>query len=370
MEKIVIVGGGAIGLSLAYELVQHGTRVAVVDQAKVGRKASWAGAGILPPAFERTFDALEQLRKLSHGLHAEWAAKLRDETGIDTGYRVCGGIYLARRAGEAASLSATMHQWAEDGIPLERLEPRQLQELEPRLRPDSIVSAELVSYHVPDEAQLRNPRHLAALRQACQQRGVNFLENARIEGFDTEGDRITAVRTSAADLQADQFCVTAGAWTGLLMNELGITMEIHPWRGQMVLIQPPQLLIRRIVNEGPRYIVPRADYHLLIGSTMEEVGFDEGTTPEAIDGLVQFARELIPDLGELPVKQTWAGLRPGTGDGNPYIGRIPRFRNAWLGAGHMRSGIHLSTGTAVCLRQLILGQTPSVKLEPFGIERE
>ena len=370
MDKILIVGGGAIGLSLAYELVQHGQRVCVVDRAEVGRQTSWAGAGILPPAFEHTIDALEDLRKLSHGLHPDWAAKLKAETGIDTGYRRCGGIYIARGVGEAASLKATMRQWSEDGVRIELLDRPCLQQFEPSLSPDSTSSDGWVSYFLPDEAQVRNPRHLAALSMACRQRGVELLENTPIHGFDTRRERISALRTSSATLEADRFCITGGPWTGRLLKSLGIGLEMHPWRGQMVLLYQPDQLINHIINEGPRYIVPRDDGHLLIGSTMEEVGFDERTTPEAIDGLVRFAHDLIPCLRDIPVKQSWAGLRPGTGDGYPFIGLIPGFQNAWVGAGHMRSGIHLSTGTAVCLRKLILGQTPSIDLTAFRLDRE
>ena len=153
MDDCLIVGAGVVGLSLAYELAGHGLRVRVVDRQEPGREASWAGAGILPPANRATAThPLEQLRGMSHRLHAEWAARLQDETGIDTGYRRCGGIYLARTVGETAALHGLASEFREQGIEVERLSADALAQLEPAL-----ITSVRAAYLVPDEAQLRNP---------------------------------------------------------------------------------------------------------------------------------------------------------------------------------------------------------------------
>src|SRR5687768_3192644 len=176
MTDCLIVGAGVIGLSLAYELAIHGLRVRVIDRQEPGREASWAGAGILPPAnFKTALHPLDQLRGLSHRLHVEWARQLRDETGIDTGYEPCGGLYLARTAGEAATLQGLARDLQQMDIAIERLSPAALAKLEPE-----ITSSVRVAYLLPDEAQLRNPHHLRALVAACQQRGVSIVSGVDV----------------------------------------------------------------------------------------------------------------------------------------------------------------------------------------------
>ncbi|MFM2096551.1 MAG: Hydrogen cyanide synthase subunit HcnC precursor, partial [Planctomycetota bacterium] len=142
-----------------------------------------------------------------------------------------------------------------------------------------------------------------------------------------------------------------------------------PIRGQMVLFRAIPGALRHIVNEGPRYLVPRDDGLILAGSTEEEAGFDKSTTEEAIDDLIGFAGRVMPELNRDAVERTWAGLRPGTFDGMPYLGRIPECDNGFVAAGHFRSGLYLSPATAVMMSQLVLGQVPAIDLQPFRIGR-
>jgi glycine oxidase len=370
MLDCLIVGGGVIGLSLAWELTKRGRNVCVVDRGPPGREASWAGAGILPPATRRrAVHPLDQLRAASSELHPRWSAQLREKTGIDNGYRRCGGIYVARRPGEAAALAALAELWRDEEIEVEPLSTEQLAKIEPTLAPlagsDKLRSAWLL----PGEAQLRNPRHLQALLAACRGQGVEVLASCEVQAFDVERGRFAAVHTSTDTLLASDYCLCSGAWTRLLMEQLGIPSGIQPIRGQMVLFRTPQPLLSRIVNEGPRYLVPRDDGRLLAGSTEEEAGFDCSTTDEGVAGLRRFAVDLIPALAGAEVERTWAGLRPGTTDGMPYLGRIPGLENAYVAAGHFRSGIHLSPATAVEMAHLICGEPNEIDLSPFHIGR-
>ncbi len=369
VPDFLIVGGGVIGLSLAYELASHGATVQLIDRGPIGREASWAGAGILPPANLATaIDPLDRLRALSHQLHREWAVRLREETGIDNGYRECGGLYLARSAGEAASLHAFAEMLRELEIEISRLSPVEVVELEPGLR--EVASGQLkTAYSLPGEAQLRNPDHLKALRVACERRGVQISSNCEATGFDCSNGRLTAVQTDAGLLHAERYCITSGAWSERLLKQLGIATGIMPIRGQMVMFKCETPPFRRVLNEGPRYLVPRDDGRVLVGSTEEEAGFDKRTTEEGVGELVALARQLVPALRNAPIENSWAGLRPGTFDGFPYIGRMPGLDNAFAAAGHYRSGLHMSTGTAVVLRQLMLGDNPEVDLSPFRVGR-
>lgn len=365
----LIVGGGVIGLSLAYELANHGVTVQLIDRGPIGREASWAGAGILPPANLATaIDPLDRLRALSHQLHREWSVRLCEETGIDNGYRECGGLYLARSAGEAASLHAFAEMLRELEIEIERLSPAEVVELEPALR--ELAADQLrAAYSLPGEAQLRNPDHLKALRLACERRGVQILPDCGATGFECSNGRVTAVRTEVGLLHADRYCITSGAWSERLLRELGIATGIMPIRGQMVMFKCESRPFRRILNEGPRYLVPRDDGRVLVGSTEEEAGFDKSTTEQCLGELAALAKQLVPELRDAPIANSWAGLRPGTFDGFPYIGRMPGLDNAYAAAGHYRSGLHMSTGTAVVLCQLMLGDNPEVDLSPFRVGR-
>jgi glycine oxidase len=371
MEDCLILGAGVIGLSIAYELSSHGLRVRVVDRGRAGQESSWAGAGILPPAnIETAEHPLEQLRGLSHNLHSEWAQRLREETGIDTGYRRCGGIYLARSPGEAASLAGLADLLGSLRVEMHRLSWQELIELEPGLQP-LVESGRLRgAYLLPDEAQLRNPRHVAALLAACRRRGVTVDEGVTLGKIVFHRRRIEAIESPAGELRAERFCFCTGAWTYDLLMRLNVATGILPVRGQMVLFRGSAPPFRRVLNEGPRYLVPRDDGFVLVGSTEEEVGFDKRTTVEAIDELTQLARDLVPALQHFTIEQTWAGLRPGTLDGFPYLGNIPGLDNAFVAAGHFRSGLHLSTGTAVVLSQLLRGETPQIDLSPFRVDRD
>jgi len=383
MDDVLIIGGGVIGLSLAWDLARHGQRVRVIDQGEPGREASWAGAGILPPAVLRPNDhPAEQLRGLACRLHSEWAAELRGLTGFDNGYRRCGGIYLARKPGEAATLSAWMETLRAEGIEASRLSIEELDEIEPGLslgRADrlSVSKPNRTEYSVPStlalvlpgESQLRNPRHLKALMAACQQCSVTITPNVIATGFKIAGNELSEIQTPNGTLRAQQFCFTAGAWTGQILNRLGMATGILPIRGQIVLFRCAKPPITRIVNEGSRYLVPRDDGRVLAGSTEEETGFDKRTTDVAVAELTKFARGLVPALDDAEIERTWAGIRPGSFDGLPYLGRLPGLKNAFVAAGHFRTGLYLSPATAVVMSELMRGEKPQIDLGPFRVGR-
>ena len=387
MDDVLIIGGGVIGLSLAWDLAKHGRSVRVIDQSDPGSEASWAGAGILPPAvLNPSQHPSEQLRGLACQLHPQWAAELQSLTGIDTGYRRCGGLHLARTPGEAAALAAWADLNREEGIEVVRLSNADLHEIEPGIAEPSIStraaakvfgikpsvpsrSPIAAAFLLPNESQLRNPRHLKALAAACQLTGVRITPNVAASELIRHGEELAGVPTSAGLLRAKNYCFAAGSWTGQMLKWLGISVGILPIRGQIVLFHCQKAPISRIVNEGSRYVVPRDDGHVLAGSTEEEVGFDKRTTEEAIGDITDFARSLVPALRDAPIERTWAGLRPGSFDGLPYLGSLPGLKNAFVAAGHFRTGLYLSPATAVVMSRLIRGEEPQIDLAPFRVGR-
>ncbi|HTU27631.1 MAG TPA: glycine oxidase ThiO [Pirellulales bacterium] len=367
MTDCLIVGGGVIGLSLAYELAEQGARVRCIDAGSPGAEASWAGAGIVPPVGPHASSPLDRLLALSNRLHAQWHEQLREETGIDNGFRRTGGIYLARDPATAAELERQIAGWQRDGVTVERLNsPAAIGAVEPVLTPRDPLAR---CCFLPDEAQLRNPRHLHALLAALARRGVEVSPDLPAEDFVVSGTRVTAVRTPAGEITAGSFCIAGGPWSMALAARLGPPPAIVPIRGQIALLAEGAPTLGRIVNERLCYLVPRGDGHVLVGSTEEDVGFDRGTTSEAIQKLLDFAYSLVPTLAAARIERTWAGLRPVSPDGRPYLGRIAGYDNAYLAAGHGRAGLILSPITAVAMSRLILGQPPVVDLDPFRVDR-
>lgn len=364
MYDVLIIGGGVIGLTLALELSKESVSVAVVDQGTLGREASWAGAGMLPPgnpARARTPEA--QLRGGSHVLWAELSDRLRSETGVDNGYRRTGGLEL-RLSVPDSELDREVAAWREEQVEIERLAQSELRERDPAL------SAELVAgYLLPGMGQVRNPRHVKALLAACARRGVTLHAGCAVVGLRREGDKVLAVETSLGPIAAGQFAITAGAWSSRLLAEAGITAEVRPVRGQMLLLSSASPPVRHIINVGRRYIVPRPDGRTLVGSTEELVGFDKGNTASAVQELLAFGASIAPRLKESTFERCWAGLRPGTSDGLPLLGRIPNSRNLFVAAGHFRSGLQMSPFTARLMSELMLGRTPSISLAPFAPDR-
>jgi glycine oxidase len=196
-----------------------------------------------------------------------------------------------------------------------------------------------------------------------------MLSGVAAEDFEIHGGRIRQVQTTSGPMSAGCVCIATGAWSQGLVARLGAEPKVKPIRGQIALLSTRQPVFKHVINEGPRYFVPRPDGRLLVGSTEEDAGFDRSTTAGALAGLLDFAIGLAPSLADAKLECTWAGLRPSTPDGQPYIGRVAGLDNAFVAAGHFRSGLHLSTGTAVVMSQLIRGLAPQIDLTPFQLDR-
>ena len=372
----IIVGAGISGLSLAYELASAGQKVCVLDRNAAGRGASWAAAGILPAVCrtENEHDDFERLRTHSWKMYPEWTQRILGDSSIDPEYQATGGLHIATSRGEMISLQVAASQWQSDGLRVQAVQSsEEAANYEPVLQSSWEQGNIIGGYFVPDECLVRPPLLLRALIEANRKMGVAIEEGVEVHEWvraaDNDRGRITSLKTSAGEFTADQFCIAGGAWSSQIGQELGLRFEIEPWRGQMVLFKSQPGLIRSVINEGPNYLASRKDGHILAGSTVEEVGFDDSNTDEAINQLVQFAESLIPELKPSAVKKTWAGLRPGSGDGVPLIGRMNAYENLFVSTGHFRSGVFLAPATAQCLSQLMLGETPELDLGMFDPNR-
>jgi glycine oxidase len=231
------------------------------------------------------------------------------------------------------------------------------------------LSAESSSaYFLPGIAQVRNPRHLKALLAWCNGR-VELLPHHGVEEFERKGGRVIAAITEKGRLVAEQFLIATGAWTDDLLSQISLQAGIRPIRGQMALLNTRQPLLTRILLQGRRYLVPRNDARVLVGSTEEDAGFQKQTTAIAIQELLSFAQSLVPGLAHAEVEKCWAGLRPGSSDGLPFLGRVPGIHNLFVAAGHFRSGIQLSPATGLVMTELMVGKKPTIPLDGFRLDR-
>mgnify|MGYP002624374585 CR=1 FL=1 len=366
-DDILILGGGVIGLSLAYELAGRGLAVRVLDRGEPGKEASWAGAGILPPCGQLDTDPLAQLTRLSTTLHRQWSAELRDQIGIDNGYRPCGGLYVARSAEDAANLESEFAEFQAVELASQWLQRGDLPSVEPLLA--DACPPVLAAIRLPDEAQIRNPWHLKALIAACAARGVNIEAGAAVTSIAVRGGMIRHVETALGPRQAARYILAGGAWTAAWTAPLGLNLPVYPVRGQMALLATTGRTLSHIINQGKQYLVPRADGRILVGSTEDDAGFDKRNTAEGVASLLALAQGLAPALGEATLEKCCAALRPFTPDGLPYIGPVPEVENALLATGHFRSGLTLSTGTARVLAQLLCDEPLDVPLAAFAPAR-
>lgn len=376
MIDVTVIGGGVMGLTTAWRLATAGRRVRLLERnPEAGQESSWAGAGIVPPRrIVPGLSPLELLQAHSVRLHTEWADELRHLTGVDNGYRRCGAVYPAFDDVQATALREEAAAWSRSGVDAEPLDlvghgPASLRTIEPALDSSARASPIVAAMFLPDEAQLRNPRHLQALRIVCERSGVEIVTGAEVQSFRLAGDRLVEVVTPQGTFAAEQFALCGGAWTGDLAAKLGLRLAVRPIRGQIALLNPGRNVLQRIVNVGRRYLVPRDEGRVLVGSTEEDVGYDKQSTDAVIAELVEFAAQTVPALRDAPLEHRWAGLRPFSVDGLPYLGRAPGIANLYVAAGHYRWGITLSPATTVCLTQLLLGETPLLDLAPFRLDR-
>ena len=218
---------------------------------------------------------------------------------------------------------------------------------------------------LPDVAQVRNPRLGRALAESCTGAGVQILADTPVTSLDIADGRIQAVLTASSRLTAERYIIAAGAWSQALLGQWAGTLDIQPIRGQILLFQGVQGTLQHILYRRGHYLVPRGDGLILAGSTQESAGFDKAVTEAARNELLDFAMDLVPDLGTAAVVRHWAGLRPGSPGNVPTISVHPAIGNLYLNSGHFRYGVTMAPASAELLADLMLGRTPRIDPAPY-----
>ncbi len=329
-KKYLVIGAGALGLATAEALLQQGAEVTVLEQGAVGQESSWAGGGILSPLCPWDYpDVVTQLSSRGAALFGAWAENLHRATGIDPEYLRCGMLVLPPLDVEVAQ------RWCEaHGVKF---------------------SFRDGGMFLPDVAQARNPRLLQSLRARVEQMGVHIIEHSAVTEIQSNNNKVVNVKTLRGDFSADNYIVTAGAWSKQLLGNQALHLGIKPIRGQMLLFKFDTAPLPHIVLHEGLYLIPRRDGHLLVGSTLEDVGFDKSTTDEARELLLQRAVKILPVLGDMPLVKHWAGLRPGSPENIPTIGRHPILENLYINSGHFRYGVTMAPASVEVLMNEING---------------
>lgn len=358
VTDVLILGAGVVGLLSALQLAVAGKAVVLVEAGFIGQESSWAGGGIVSPLYPWRYSAaVTALAHWSQDFYPRLAEQLLAQTQIDPEVYVT-GLYWLDLDDEAEALA-----WAQrQGRALQSVDIASVRRAVPELAGGFGGAVQMA-----DVANVRNPRLVKALRAALQQMpNVTVHEHCTVSGFIREGGRITGVHTAQGDMQADQVVLAAGAWSGELMATLGIELPVVPVKGQMILYKCAESFLPAMVLAKGRYAIPRRDGHILIGSTLEHAGFDKTPTDEALTSLQASAIELLPGLAEANVVGHWAGLRPGSPEGIPYIGAVPGHEGLWLNCGHYRNGLVLAPASCQLLADLMLGREPIVDPAPYA----
>lgn len=337
----VVIGAGVIGCATAYELARQGVEVTLLDRGMAGAESSWAGGGILFPLLPWDYgEPVTALTEFSRQCYPGWIENLRLQTGIDPECLVSGMRVLPPYDTDKALAWCAAHG----------------------LR----VGKEGDALLLPEVAQVRNPRLMQALGRAMELMGVSIVEHAEVAGFKFAGSRVVGVETSRGVYTADNYIVAAGAWSGVLLGDLAPKTPIWPVRGQMLLFKVAPGLLPHILLQDGVYLIPRMDGHILVGSTLEDVGFDKGVTEAARESLLSRAVAMFPPLSRANLVRHWAGLRPGSPDNVPVIGRHPEIENLYLNAGHFRYGVTMAPASASLLANMIAGEMQTIDASPYA----
>lgn len=339
-KGFLVIGAGALGLASAEALLLQGETVTVLEQSAVGQESSWAGGGILSPLCPWDYpEVVTRLASHGAGLFGAWAEKLHLATGIDPEYQVSGMLVLP-----PFDLQVAQRWCADHGVSSAPTDGGLL---------------------LPDVAQARNPRLLQSLRARVEQLGARIIENCAVQKIQVEHNQVSKLLTSQGEFSAENYVVSAGAWSKQLLGEQAIQLGIKPIRGQMLLFKFDAPPLPHIVLQAGLYLIPRRDGHLLVGSTLEDVGFDKSTTAEAREMLLQRAVAILPALRDMPLVKHWAGLRPGSPENIPTIGRHPHLENLYINSGHFRYGVTMAPASVEVLLNEINGTSQPFDVTPY-----
>ncbi|MGZ3531151.1 MAG: glycine oxidase ThiO [Vulcanimicrobiaceae bacterium] len=361
---VAIVGAGLIGLAIAFELAERGATVRVFDTREPAKAASWAAAGMLAPLTEAIEDPVMQaLCESSLAEYPAFVERVRTASTVDPHLRLDGILSTAYSAEQFAVLQSRAAAFRARARSCSLYDREQTLTAEPALGKN--ITGSLL---VHEEGQIDNRRLGRALAAACQARGVIVQTGLHAVAVEADTRRVLGVRTDSGFVPAGAVVNAAGAWAAQVQGVPERCIPpVRPIKGQMLALAIPRGFVRRTTWLPGAYLVPRDDGRLLVGATVEESGFDTRVTARGMHGLLHAVVSAAPSLGDFTVSETWGGLRPGSLDGRPFLGRTP-LTGYYLATGHYRNGVLLTPATSRLLADAIEGQAPE-EIGPFEIDR-
>ncbi|CAN5537439.1 glycine oxidase ThiO [soil metagenome] len=342
-EGVIIVGGGAIGLAVAWRLAGLGRTVTVVDRAEAGQGASWAAGGMLAPTTEVGFEEMAQYELGMESLRRwpEFARDLETATGMSVGYDQAGTISVAYDRDSAVALRRNYDYKKSEGLAVDWLSGDEASEVEPLLSPR--LTGAVLS---PGDHQVDNRLLVKALLSAARNHpGIELREGEGVRALDRDGEAPVVVLEDGTRRRAGAVILAAGAWLSQIAGLDLPTNVVRPVKGQMLSVAMSEGLALRHVIRGPEaYLVPKPDGRLVVGATSEELGFDTAVTAGGLYRLLEGAVRIVPAVEEMAWKESWAGLRPAARDHAPVLGA--GAPGVYFAAGHFRGGILLAPVTA------------------------
>ena len=372
-KRVLIIGGGAIGLAIGWRLARAGCSVGVFDRGRVGHSASWASAGMLSPLSEAQFEeeALLRLGLKAMEVYPDFVRELEAETGYCVGYRRDGVLMVGITQDDLEYLKFRYRYQRDLGLPVTYLSGAEAREKEPHL--SAQVSA---AVWCPGDHQVDNRQLTMALKRGVETAGGDIFERAEVDELLIDGTRVRGLRIRDEVHTGDTVVLASGCWSRLLPGLPDCAKPpVRPVRGQIArLNMTPELALNtmvwysRVATSTVAYLVPKNNGHLVLGATSEEMGFDADVTAGGMFELLRAAWEVVPGIYDLPIVESMAGLRPGSRDDAPILGQTP-VEGLIMATGHYRKGILLTPLTALAIAEVILeGRTPEI-IRPFGIDR-
>lgn len=351
-SDIAIIGAGVIGMMTARELAASGAEVLVIEKSMPAQEATWAGGGIVSPLYPwRYSEAITALASWSQISYVQLTEALIEETGLDPELRQKGLLMLSVSDQTGALAWAKQYQRN-----LVEVSAEFVSQLEPNL-PEGIEDA----VWMPEVASIRNPRLGQSLRRSLElMPNVQFLTEAEVTGAALDSEKLVSLTTTKGKVSADKFILSAGAWSGDLARVFNLDVAVQPVKGQMLLIKAEPGFVNRVVMQNGRYLIPRSDGRVLVGSTLEFEGYDKTTDGQAGKKLHESALRIMPALKQFEIEHHWAGLRPGCPSGVPYIDQAPGYENLYINAGHYRNGLVLAPASCRLMADIVLGRKPII----------
>ncbi|HME32169.1 MAG TPA: glycine oxidase ThiO [Terriglobales bacterium] len=362
---VVIVGGGVIGLSLAWRLRRNGASVLVVEKGEPAREATHAAGGMIAHCDPHNPPALAEMIAASARLYPEFVRELRD------------GAFESPDLRDAGTIAFFQADQTPNCPGARSVDDRELSSLEP------LIAFRGSAFWLPERSV--DPRKLgSALEKAARNQGTDFATGSAVTEVAVLGRRATGVRTAKSFYAAGAVVNCAGAWaaqikplgapTHPVKGQMLCVVQAHPTQAKEAWVGHPQgthhsgLLIQHTIRTTDVYIIPRSDGRIVLGATVEDAGFDKRVDPDTVQRLHRAAEKVVPEIGKMRIHDAWAGLRPGTPDGLPILGAtsMPGY---FVATGHYRDGILLAPITARLLTEVLSGQSSEIDLAPFSLQR-